>query len=232
MVSYNWDHQDVILRVVAWLQAHGYLVWVDTEQMKGSTVDAMALAVEGSEVMLIGVSRAYKESSNCRMEAQYGLQKKKAMIPLMMQEGYEADGWLGLLLGTSLWYALYGATLSSESSFDDRMSALSREIGSRGRADAPVTAPSEGDEPEPYAEYGAADVTSLTSELESLRLKALETRALSDGAAAHAVEDAMDEDNPKAKLLRGSQRTLPKLVTMAGSLAQALKVTGRGGNAV
>ena len=111
MVSYNWDHQHVILRVVAWLQAHGYLVWVDTEQMKGSTVDTMALAVEGSEVMLIGVSRAYKESSNCRMEAQYGLQKKKAMIPLMMQEGYEADGWLGLLLGTSLWYALYGATL-------------------------------------------------------------------------------------------------------------------------
>ena len=35
MMSYNWDHQDVILRVVAWLQAHGYLVWVDTEQMKG-----------------------------------------------------------------------------------------------------------------------------------------------------------------------------------------------------
>ena len=103
MMSYNWDHQDVILRVVAWLQAHGYLVWVDTEQMKGSTVDTMALAVEGSEVMLIGVSRAYKESSNCRMEAQYGLQKKKALIPLKLTEGYEADGWLGLLLGTSLW---------------------------------------------------------------------------------------------------------------------------------
>eukprot|EP01045_Picozoa_sp_COSAG04_P056855 COSAG04_NODE_26779_length_290_cov_142.198953_1_plen_96_part_11 len=96
-MSYNWDHQDVILRVVAWLQAHGYLVWVDTEQMKGSTVDTMALAVEGSEVMLIGVSRAYKESSNCRMEAQYGLQKKKALIPLKLVQGYEADGWLGLL---------------------------------------------------------------------------------------------------------------------------------------
>eukprot|EP01043_Picozoa_sp_COSAG02_P132658 COSAG02_NODE_70604_length_194_cov_306.505263_1_plen_31_part_10 len=31
----------------------------------------MALAVEGSAVVMIGVSRAYKESSNCRMEAQY-----------------------------------------------------------------------------------------------------------------------------------------------------------------
>ena len=69
MASYNWTHQDVILRVVVSLQGRGYLVWVDTEQMKGSTVDAMALAVEGADVMLIGLSRQYKESSNCRMEA-------------------------------------------------------------------------------------------------------------------------------------------------------------------
>ena len=114
MASYNWDHQDVILRVVTSLQDRGYLVWVDTEQMKGATVDTMALAVEGSEVVLIGVSRAYKESSNCRMEAQYALQKKKALVPLMMTEGYEADGWLGLLLGTSMWYGFYGDVLSSE----------------------------------------------------------------------------------------------------------------------
>jgi hypothetical protein len=62
MASYNWDHQDVILRVVGSLQSRGYLVWVDTEQMKGATVDTMALAVEGSAAVLIGVSRAYKES--------------------------------------------------------------------------------------------------------------------------------------------------------------------------
>eukprot|EP01045_Picozoa_sp_COSAG04_P003348 COSAG04_NODE_135_length_23774_cov_40.993918_11_plen_2893_part_00 len=201
MVSYNWDHQHVILRVVAWLQAHGYLVWVDTEQMKGSTVDAMALAVEGSEVMLIGVSRPYKESSNCRMEAQYGLQKKKAMIPLMMQEGYEADGWLGLLLGTSLWYALYGSTLESESAFEDRMSALSRELGPRGRADAVVAASSQDEEaaPEPDAEESDA-VAALRSELEGMRLRGLERRALSEGVSADAVDDAMDGDDPKMSL--------------------------------
>ena len=78
MASYNWDHQETILRVVASLQDRGYLVWVDTEQMKGATVDTMALAVEGSAVVLIGVSRAYKESSNCRMEAQYALHSSVA----------------------------------------------------------------------------------------------------------------------------------------------------------
>lgn len=34
----------------------------------------------------------------------------------------------------------------------------------------------------------------------------------------------VDEEHPKARLLRGSQRTLPKLLTMAGSLAEALKI--------
>ena len=88
--------------------------------------------------MLVGVSRAYKESSNCRMEAQYALQKKKPIVPMMMIEGYEADGWLGLMLGTSMWYALYSDALSSESAFGGRMDALCREIGTRGRADAVV----------------------------------------------------------------------------------------------
>lgn len=38
---------------------------------------------------------------------------------------------------------------------------------------------------------------------------------------------AIDADHPKAKLIAAGQRTLPKLVTMAGSFATALKVTGR-----
>eukprot|EP01051_Picozoa_sp_SAG22_P024557 SAG22_NODE_6863_length_802_cov_1.396871_2_plen_36_part_01 len=31
------------------------------------------------------------------------------MIPIMLEEGYKANGWLGLVLGTRLWYPLYGA---------------------------------------------------------------------------------------------------------------------------
>ena len=58
----------------------------------------------------------------------------------MMIEGYEADGRLGLMLGTSMWYVnvLCGDALSSESAFEGRMDALCREIGTRGRADAVV----------------------------------------------------------------------------------------------
>ena len=200
MASYNWDHQDVILRVVASLQDRGYLVWVDTEQMKGATVDTMALAVEGSALVLIGVSRAYKESSNCRMEAQYALQKKKPLVPLMLTQGYEADGWLGLMLGTSLWYAMYGETLASGSAFEDRMAALCREIGARGRADAvvaaaPAPALMAAFEPEPE---GCA---SLREELQALRVRDLVRRAREADIDEDKILDAQDESEPRSALL-------------------------------
>ena len=72
-------------------------MWFDLERMKGSVMDAMSEAIEGAEVMLYGVSEPYKESANCRLEANYAHQQDLDMIPLMMQEGYKANGWLGLV---------------------------------------------------------------------------------------------------------------------------------------
>jgi len=206
MASYNWDHQDAIMRVVKSLQGRGYLVWVDTEQMKGATVDTMALAVEGSAVVLIGVSRSYKESSNCRMEAQYALQKKKALVPLMMVEGYEADGWLGLLLGTSLWYGFYGAALSSDRGFEDRMDALCRELGSRGRADAGADAGGASAIAARDTWGGTSDDaaeldSTLLAELRSLKVSQLKKRARAAGVDAEAIEDTDDAEIPKEVLI-------------------------------
>ena len=58
--------------------------------------------------MLYGVSLAYKESANCRLEANYAHQQELDMIPLMMSEDCKPKGWLGLILGTRMWckYAL------------------------------------------------------------------------------------------------------------------------------
>jgi hypothetical protein len=43
-------------------------------------------------------------------EANYGHQQELDMIPLMMQKDYSPKGWLGLILGTRLWYAIYAFT--------------------------------------------------------------------------------------------------------------------------
>ena len=65
----QWDAQSAIVRVNEWLLARGYVTWFDLTNMKGSTMDAMSDAIEGADVMLYGVSLAYKESANCRLEA-------------------------------------------------------------------------------------------------------------------------------------------------------------------
>ena len=80
MLSYNWDHKVPIQRLNLALKARGYSVWIDTEKMQGSTVEAMSEAVEDAAVMCYGISQAYKESTNCRLEAQYAFQQELDMV--------------------------------------------------------------------------------------------------------------------------------------------------------
>ena len=97
----------------------------------------MSDAIDNAEAMLSCISLAYKESASeqtsaavlrsfavscscvvltlrgawcpdCRLEAQYGHQQDVDMIPLKVQDGYKAKGWLGLILGTRMWYRFYG----------------------------------------------------------------------------------------------------------------------------
>ena len=48
--------------------------------MQGSTVEAVSEAVEDAAVMCYGISQAYKESTNCRLEAQYAFQQELDMV--------------------------------------------------------------------------------------------------------------------------------------------------------
>ncbi|XP_018619020.1 uncharacterized protein LOC108941064 isoform X2 [Scleropages formosus] len=68
MISYQWNSQGTMLKVNRALQDAGIKVWMDVEQMAGSTLQAMAEAVEKASVVLIGVSAKYKDSPNCRTE--------------------------------------------------------------------------------------------------------------------------------------------------------------------
>jgi hypothetical protein len=55
------------------------------------------------------------------------------MVPLMMQHGYKPKGWLGLILGTKLYYEFFAAAVDTDDKFMKQMDALTREIGDRGR---------------------------------------------------------------------------------------------------
>jgi hypothetical protein len=64
----------------------------------------MSAAVENTVVVVICISRAYKESpsrlANGRTVANYALQREVKMVPCMMEEGYRLDGWIGMVLDT------------------------------------------------------------------------------------------------------------------------------------
>ena len=66
MISYQWDVQKSMIQLRNQLQSHGYKVWMDIDEMGGSTLESMARAVENASVVLVGVSQKYKESPNCR----------------------------------------------------------------------------------------------------------------------------------------------------------------------
>ncbi|KAK6476774.1 hypothetical protein HHUSO_G23263 [Huso huso] len=124
MISYQWENQKVMLEVNKRLQSVGIKVWMDVEHMAGSTLQAMAEAVEKAYVVVICISPKYKESPNCRTEAEYSFQLRKEMIPLMMQRNYKPDGWLGAVLGTKLW-----VDFTQKSIFEESMNQLIKLIG-------------------------------------------------------------------------------------------------------
>ncbi len=66
MISYQWDEQPTMLKIRDALKKEGYKVWMDVDKLGGSTLEAMAAGIENAAVVLIAVSRKYKQSVNCR----------------------------------------------------------------------------------------------------------------------------------------------------------------------
>jgi hypothetical protein len=55
------------------------------------------------------------------------------MIPLMAQGGYRANGWLGLLLGTALWYPIFGLEDADAATFEAAVDPIVGAIGDRAQ---------------------------------------------------------------------------------------------------
>jgi uncharacterized protein (DUF302 family) len=66
MISYNWGHQSMVKQIRENLRSSGIKVWMDVDDMQGSTLQAMASAVEKADIVLMCYSFKYKNSDNCR----------------------------------------------------------------------------------------------------------------------------------------------------------------------
>eukprot|EP01147_Barroeca_monosierra_P003632 gene3632-6211_t len=123
MLSYCWNEQDLVLQTRNFLKARGVSTWMDVAEMSGSTLEAMSRAVETSHTIIIFFSKGYKDSANCRTEAEYAYQLKKEIIPVRV-DSYQPDGWLGAILGTKLWFDIQDPMIR-----DMALERLLRELG-------------------------------------------------------------------------------------------------------
>jgi hypothetical protein len=104
MISYCWANQPLVFELCRHLKSIGVDYWLDVEKMYGNINDRMAEAIESCAAVIVCLSSKYKLSANCRMEAEYSNTQKKKIIPLMLEENYQPDGWLGLIISGKLWY--------------------------------------------------------------------------------------------------------------------------------
>lgn len=139
MISYQWAYQAVARQIHQILEAQGYEVWRDEQDMKDNIVEAMASAIGKSGYVLVLVSRTYKESANCSMECQFAHKNKRKLIPVLVEHGYDfsSDGWLGLLLGTKLYYDV-SKTSGAELEVIVKQ-LISKEVEGSSEAAVPVT---------------------------------------------------------------------------------------------
>ncbi|CAF1178304.1 unnamed protein product [Didymodactylos carnosus] len=103
MISYSWADQDLCAKIHEGLLAKSFRVWLDKNEMHGSTIEAMANAVDSSEFILMCMSETYKRSVNCKSEAEYAFSQKRQIIPIIMREKYRPDGWLGFIAGSRMY---------------------------------------------------------------------------------------------------------------------------------
>jgi len=96
------------------LRARGLTVWIDLDSMNADVMAAMASAVLSSSCIFVLVSTGYIHSANCRREASFAAERKKKIVPLLVEEQVNLDSWLGMLIAGLLRYPVSAERLAAE----------------------------------------------------------------------------------------------------------------------
>jgi hypothetical protein len=131
MISYSHTDEIICRKIYDELIKNGYRVWIDFDQMHGNVMDAMAQGIEQSNTILICMSEQYRRSNYCRAEAHYAFQRQLRIVPVLLQEHYQPDGWLLFLVGQLLYidFSKYEFIQASEMLIRELKAPVIQEIG-------------------------------------------------------------------------------------------------------
>ena len=133
MISYSHKDETICKQIYEELIKADYRVWIDFDQMHGNVMDAMAQAIDQSQTIIICMSEQYRRSNYCRAEAQYAFQRQVKIIPILLQNYYQPDGWLSFLIGQLIYVDF------SKNEFPRAMEMLLKELKAEDTSDIAAT---------------------------------------------------------------------------------------------
>eukprot|EP00301_Raphidiophrys_heterophryoidea_P020935 c5500_g1_i1.p1 GENE.c5500_g1_i1~~c5500_g1_i1.p1 ORF type:complete len:658 (+),score=151.86 c5500_g1_i1:37-2010(+) len=128
MCSYCWVQQDLMRKIKTWLEKEGYKTWVDMDNINGPTLESVSAAIEGAEVVLLGLSNDFRSSSACRTECEFALKLKKDIRPLILEKGFVPESWVALAVGSQQAF-----DFSDPDRFEETLLSLVASLGDKGR---------------------------------------------------------------------------------------------------
>lgn len=101
MFSYSWNQKNQVRHIYDIID-HEFInvpKWIDINKMCGNILEAMNDAVEKSFLVIIFLSKDYKNSKNCKTESELIIGKQKKFLLVLIEKGFpylegETENWL------------------------------------------------------------------------------------------------------------------------------------------
>ena len=91
--------------------------------MGGDIYQSMAEGVQGAAMVICFMTQPYQDSENCQLELKFAKQSGVPIVPVMVNEGWTASGWLGIVTAGALWTPFYAQT-----NFDNNLRSLIQQV--------------------------------------------------------------------------------------------------------
>ncbi|CAH1253416.1 Hypp1172 [Branchiostoma lanceolatum] len=133
MLSYHWEESVIANQMKNTLQTNGYKVHMEAFERDVSTykLEAMAEAVDNAAAVLVCMSQKDEESADCRRVCEYAKASGIDIIPVVVEDQYKPDAWLGKLCETNPHF-----NLSSGGNFENDMAWIMSKLGEKRKDEA------------------------------------------------------------------------------------------------
>ncbi|EDV27437.1 hypothetical protein TrispH2_003058 [Trichoplax sp. H2] len=148
-ISYHQNDLAIAIKIRSYLKYAGFRAFIDidrnTNVKNEFNLKSIAKNIDESNIVVVCLSHKYKQSPYCHSQAHFAVQKKKKVIPILLQANYNLHGWLGDLFGS-----IPILDFSDGNDIDNNMKSLKQEV-----------IRSSGDRDQLYKNYAVSNSSSL-----------------------------------------------------------------------